>query len=402
MKLPRPRFSLRTLVVFLLLVTSGVGLWWHWEAWYCAQVLSPRNRHGYVRSAKFSPDERLVAAAFSGSSPRIWETHSGRLVAELEERRDILSIAFSPDGLKVLTCGERPPAIWDARTGRRLCELEGHGTGHPIGMGYVRAGTFSSDGELAATGGEDRTARIWDASTGEQKTVLEGHPAFVINVSFSKDGTRLLTAGYMNCSKLWDAASGKCLVTRTGEQAFFLPGDNAVVSTGSGIHIWDARNGRELSSYAYPSDGWVQDVVISRDGRHVAVTNSDGPTHLCDVSTGRVSNATVDGVTAAFSRDGKVVAIADTKHRVELWDVEAVLLLQALEAGGDTECVVFDESRRKLLTGGPEGTMCLWLRRRPEWWWGVFYLWEFWLTVAFAGVFVWSVVRDRRSLRAKG
>ena len=30
----RPRFSLRTLVVFLLLVTSGFGLWWHWEAWY--------------------------------------------------------------------------------------------------------------------------------------------------------------------------------------------------------------------------------------------------------------------------------------------------------------------------------------------------------------------------------
>ncbi len=37
-------------------------------------------------------------------------------------------------------------------------------------------------------------------------------------------------------------------------------------------------------------------------------------------------------------------------------------------------------------------------RRRPEWWWGVFWLWEFWLTAAFAGLFVWSVVRDRKSL----
>ena len=34
-------------------------------------------------------------------------------------------------------------------------------------------------------------------------------------------------------------------------------------------------------------------------------------------------------------------------------------------------------------------------------WWGVFYLWEFWLTVVFAGVFVWSVVRDRRVLKAR-
>ena len=37
-------------------------------------------------------------------------------------------------------------------------------------------------------------------------------------------------------------------------------------------------------------------------------------------------------------------------------------------------------------------------RRRPEWWWGVFYLWEFWLTVAFAGLFVWSVWRDRKEI----
>jgi len=35
-----------------------------------------------------------------------------------------------------------------------------------------------------------------------------------------------------------------------------------------------------------------------------------------------------------------------------------------------------------------------------SWWWGVFWLWEFWLTAVFAGVFVWSVWRDRRTLRA--
>ncbi len=37
-------------------------------------------------------------------------------------------------------------------------------------------------------------------------------------------------------------------------------------------------------------------------------------------------------------------------------------------------------------------------RRRPEWWWGVAWLPEFWLAVSFAGLFVWSVVRDRRAL----
>jgi len=49
---------------------------------------------------------------------------------------------------------------------------------------------------------------------------------------------------------------------------------------------------------------------------------------------------------------------------------------------------------------GSNSRIGIFRRRRPEWWWGVFYLWEFWLTAAFAAIFVWSVVRDRRALRA--
>ena len=46
----------------------------------------------------------------------------------------------------------------------------------------------------------------------------------------------------------------------------------------------------------------------------------------------------------------------------------------------------------------------IWKRRRPERWWGVFWLWEFWLTVVFAALLIWSLCRDRKyfkSLAAK-
>jgi len=55
------------------------------------------------------------------------------------------------------------------------------------------------------------------------------------------------------------------------------------------------------------------------------------------------------------------------------------------------------DGERVAITTDDAGTR-IYRRRRPEWWWGIFYLWEFWVTVAFAGVFVWSVVRDRRAL----
>ena len=56
---------------------------------------------------------------------------------------------------------------------------------------------------------------------------------------------------------------------------------------------------------------------------------------------------------------------------------------------------------RTVLVKDWEGKISIYRRRRPEWWWGIFWLWEFWLTVAFAGVFLWSVVRDRRALRKR-
>ena len=52
---------------------------------------------------------------------------------------------------------------------------------------------------------------------------------------------------------------------------------------------------------------------------------------------------------------------------------------------------------RVVTAGYDDKTARIWLRRRPEWWWGVFYLTEFWLTVFFAALFAWSVWRDRKA-----
>jgi len=38
-------------------------------------------------------------------------------------------------------------------------------------------------------------------------------------------------------------------------------------------------------------------------------------------------------------------------------------------------------------------------RRRPEYWWGVAWLPEFWLTLLFAAALAFSLWRDRRVLR---
>jgi hypothetical protein len=49
---------------------------------------------------------------------------------------------------------------------------------------------------------------------------------------------------------------------------------------------------------------------------------------------------------------------------------------------------------------GP-GDACLYSRRRPEYWWGVAWLPECWLTLLFGAGFLWCVWRDRKTLAAQ-
>ena len=92
---------------------------------------------------------------------------------------------------------------------------------------------FSSDGELIASGGGDRTVKVWKAADGRDILPLkDGHSALVHCVAFSPDGKFDRLAS-------WD---------RT-------------------VIIWDAKNGEKLRIFDKHSDR-VQSVAFSPDGRH--------------------------------------------------------------------------------------------------------------------------------------
>ncbi len=52
----------------------------------------------------------------------------------------------------------------------------------------------------------------------------------------------------------------------------------------------------------------------------------------------------------------------------------------------------FSPDGKRIVTGSEDTTARVWERRRPEWWWGVAWLPEFWLTAVLGvglGVSVW-------------
>eukprot|EP00466_Bigelowiella_natans_P019489 jgi/Bigna1/91053/estExt_fgenesh1_pg.C_870013 len=85
-----------------------------------------------------------------------------------DHRGAVLSMAFSPDGERVVT-GERGSNVifWCSTTGSRFFDIR-----PPNPRRTVCSTGFSSDGKLVVSAGFDKSAFIWDASTGELRNEL--------------------------------------------------------------------------------------------------------------------------------------------------------------------------------------------------------------------------------------
>jgi len=127
--------------------------------------LEPLNQGG--AEAALSPDGRRVAIgnrdglltilnADDQSHPTLisWQAHD----------REIVCVAFSPDGKRIVTTSAASARIWDSATGAEIALLNGH-------RFAVSSAAFSPDGQRIVTASDDHTVRIWPAFSTTQALI---------------------------------------------------------------------------------------------------------------------------------------------------------------------------------------------------------------------------------------
>ena len=209
-----PRYSLRTLAIFLLLVTSAGWLWAHWAPWAPGPSLCDDGFKGW--SFEFSPDGKTIAAGGFGDEVRLIDSTSGKVIHVLEidaERVDyIAALAFSPDGRMLAAAygvsygsGLR---CWDLRGGKERFRLDFHGW--PVAsLGFTPKGALLAlSSSVTPKRGIDTPEypRAWDVSTGEEVTWAEGRQVPGYSAHRTRDGNKKIAIVYgkSRSGRIWN------------------------------------------------------------------------------------------------------------------------------------------------------------------------------------------------------
>ncbi len=309
--------------------------WGYWNRLSHLALLSLAGHRSDVLSVAYFPDGKRIVTGSADTTAKVWDAATGREILTLKGHHiAVNSVAVSPDCTRIATSSfessggfNNPVRIWDADTGREMLHLNMLTLKGSTQM--VETLAFSRDGKRLATGSGDGTARVWDAATGRELLTLKGHTRDVSSVMYSPDGKYLLTGSHAGTAKVWDAATGQVKLTLKGPEGFssvaFSPDGKRIITDGYGItaKVWDVATGRVmLTLKGHTRD--VRCVAFSPDGKRIVTGSYDKTAKMWDATTGQ-EILTLKGhasciYSVAFSPDSKHILTGSGDKTAKVWD----------------------------------------------------------------------------------
>lgn len=231
-----------------------------------------------IQALALSPDEKTLAVGIANDgSIRFINPKTGDLMNTLSPTHEnwVQVLTFSPDGKVLASSGDDEQIIlWDVATGKEIKQLY-------KGDNWIWGMAFSPDGKSLIAGFDTAsTFRVWDIATWELQRTFSGD--FAADLAFSPDGSKFATAGGgIHEANIWDFASGKKLFNLSGLQGWvwaiaYSPDGKYVASGGVGdvVVVWDANTGNRAYELA-TGDDFIQTLAYSPDGTKLASGGSE-------------------------------------------------------------------------------------------------------------------------------
>ena len=290
----------------------------------------------------FSGDSALVGIASPEHFARLWRLPDLAESHVLRHNAEVWSLAFSPDGHRVLTEAKNDVVrVWSTTAGSEVARLAPR---EPL-----RAAGFLANSRHAVTLSGEATLTLWDTEELSDIRTLR-HQVAVLGVAFAPDGKALATNARINQTerapalidivaerpvasvKIEDGRevsgaeyAGRLLAEhheRTGKSTAPSGGDLVAVADGLVVRVLrGGPSGEPVSTLRH--ERAVCRMVWSPDGQYLATASDHDTARIWEVATGqevsRLTHADPNVVDVDWSPDGRYLATASWDHTARVW-----------------------------------------------------------------------------------
>ncbi|KAH2754655.1 hypothetical protein KXV92_008432 [Aspergillus fumigatus] len=387
-----------------------------------------RDKHtNYIYGVGFSPDGSTLVSV--GADRKIW-LYDGKTgepkgqIGEGEHKGSIFSVSWSKDSKKFVTASaDRTVKIWDAEAGK-VCQSwtlgeEGSsnvrdqqvGVVWPSGrsdnllislslsgdLNYLVEGTpeprqviqghqksvtsltqsrSEAKAETLWTGSFDGRVCSWDVSTGAaEEADGDCHSAYVAGLASTPEGTgRIYSVAWDDTLRSVDVGARTYTGSNSklsGQPKSVAAGDSTVlVGTSEGVEIY--KDGKKTGDFKPKSTV----TAVAARGNVAAVGGEDSTVQICEISNSSLSpktdiKASRNPVSAlAFSPDGSLLAIGDSRGRVLVYQVADGRLVTDRWTAHTARItsIAWNESGTLLASGSLDTNLFVWsLANQGDW-----------------------------------